>query len=226
MTKILFPWHHKGYYLLSEVGSMLFWEVTHLKTIFGLECWVDIGSAVSTLARWHLSHVIYHSTVEPASCDFILHLVWVCTSSPLTKDLQISFYKEFYSHELQLHLWACLLISFWGLFCQAAVAQAALAFKLYQEKFSGPRWEALEQRGARKQRVLWASTSVKNPSYSDTLYVNPLIGPDTVSLTLLFYTGIWLIVQLGGLWALWTSFCTIWQAIWMFLLKESQITLI
>jgi transaldolase len=73
---------------------------------------------------------------------------------------------------------------------KAAVAQAALAFKLYQEKFSGPRWEALEQRGARKQRVLWASTSVKNPSYSDTLYVNPLIGPDTVSLTLLFYTGI------------------------------------
>ncbi|KAH9567258.1 hypothetical protein CY35_03G020200 [Sphagnum magellanicum] len=64
---------------------------------------------------------------------------------------------------------------------KAAVAQAALAFKLYQEKFSGPRWEALEQRGARKQRVLWASTSVKNPSYSDTLYVNPLIGPDTVT---------------------------------------------
>ncbi len=145
---------------------------------------------MSTLARWHLSHVIYHSTVEPGSCDFILHLVLVCTSSPLTKDLQISFDKEFYSHELQLHLWACPLSSFWGLFCQAAVAQAALAFKLYQEKFSGPRWEALEQRGARKQRVLWASTSVKNPSYSDTLYVNPLIGPDTVSLTLLFYTSI------------------------------------
>lgn len=64
---------------------------------------------------------------------------------------------------------------------KAATAQAALAYKLYQEKFSGPRWEALEKKGARKQRVLWASTSVKNPAYPDTLYVNPLIGPDSVS---------------------------------------------
>jgi len=64
---------------------------------------------------------------------------------------------------------------------QAANSPAALAFKLYQEKFSGPRWEALAKRGAQKQRVLWASTGVKDPSYPDTLYVNPLIGPDTVS---------------------------------------------
>lgn len=64
---------------------------------------------------------------------------------------------------------------------KAAVAQAALAYKLYQEKFSGPRWEALVKKGAKKQRLLWASTSVKNPAYSDTLYVAPLIGPDTVS---------------------------------------------
>lgn len=64
---------------------------------------------------------------------------------------------------------------------KAANAQAALAFKLFQEKFSGPRWKALEARGAKKQRALWASTSVKNPAYPDTLYVDPLIGPDTVS---------------------------------------------
>ena len=64
---------------------------------------------------------------------------------------------------------------------QAALAQAALAYKLYEEKFSGPRWEALKSRGAQKQRLLWASTSVKNPAYPDTLYVSPLIGPDTVS---------------------------------------------
>ncbi|KAI3919283.1 hypothetical protein MKW98_030419 [Papaver atlanticum] len=64
---------------------------------------------------------------------------------------------------------------------KAAVAQAALAYKLYQKKFSGPRWEALVKKGAKKQRLLWASTSVKNPAYSDTLYVAPLIGPDTVS---------------------------------------------
>ena len=67
------------------------------------------------------------------------------------------------------------------LLMQAAVAQAALAYKLYQKKFSGPRWEALVKKGAKKQRLLWASTSVKNPAYSDTLYVAPLIGPDTVS---------------------------------------------
>ncbi|ONK78136.1 uncharacterized protein A4U43_C02F14720 [Asparagus officinalis] len=64
---------------------------------------------------------------------------------------------------------------------KAAVAQAALAYKLYQKKFSGPRWEALVKKGAKKQRLLWASTSVKNPAYPDTLYVAPLIGPDTVS---------------------------------------------
>jgi transaldolase len=61
------------------------------------------------------------------------------------------------------------------------VAQAGLAYKLYQKKFSGPRWEALVKKGAKKQRLLWASTSVKNPAYPDTLYVAPLIGPDTVS---------------------------------------------
>ncbi|KAK4740762.1 hypothetical protein SAY87_024350 [Trapa incisa] len=64
---------------------------------------------------------------------------------------------------------------------KAAVAQATLAFQLYQKKFSGPRWEALVKKGAKKQRLLWASTSVKNPAYSDTLYVAPLVGPDTVS---------------------------------------------
>ncbi|KAF9689033.1 hypothetical protein SADUNF_Sadunf01G0049800 [Salix dunnii] len=64
---------------------------------------------------------------------------------------------------------------------KAAVAQAVLAYKLYQKKFSGPRWEALVKKGAKKQRLLWASTSVKNPAYADTLYVAPLIGPDTVS---------------------------------------------
>lgn len=64
---------------------------------------------------------------------------------------------------------------------KAANAQAALAYQLYQKKFSGPRWEALVMKGAKKQRLLWASTSVKNPAYSDTLYVAPLIGPDTVS---------------------------------------------
>ena len=64
---------------------------------------------------------------------------------------------------------------------KAAVAQAKLAFKLFTETFSGPRWEALATRGARVQRPLWASTSTKIPEYPDTLYVDELIGPDTVN---------------------------------------------
>ncbi len=64
---------------------------------------------------------------------------------------------------------------------KGAVAQAKLAYRQFREVFSGPRWEALAARGARLQRPLWASTSVKNPDYPATLYVDPLIGPDTVN---------------------------------------------
>jgi len=62
-----------------------------------------------------------------------------------------------------------------------AVANAKLAYERYQEIFSGPRWEALAAAGARPQRCLWASTSTKNPAYRDVLYVEELIGPDTVN---------------------------------------------
>jgi transaldolase len=64
---------------------------------------------------------------------------------------------------------------------RAAVAQAKLAYELFRQRFSGPRWQALAARGANLQRPLWASTSTKNPSYPDTLYVDSLIGPDTVN---------------------------------------------
>ena len=64
---------------------------------------------------------------------------------------------------------------------KAAVAQAKLAYQLFLEAFSGPRWQALAARGARVQRPLWASTSTKNDAYPDTLYVDELIGPDTVN---------------------------------------------
>jgi transaldolase len=63
----------------------------------------------------------------------------------------------------------------------AAVAQGKLAYQLFQKTFSGSRWEALAARGAKVQRPLWASTSTKNPAYPDTLYVDELIGPDTVN---------------------------------------------
>ena len=62
-----------------------------------------------------------------------------------------------------------------------AVANARLAYAAFQELFSGPRWERLAAAGARVQRPLWASTGTKNPAYSDTLYVDTLIGPDTVN---------------------------------------------
>lgn len=64
---------------------------------------------------------------------------------------------------------------------QTAVAQGQVAYQIFNQKFSGPRWEALATRGARVQRPLWASTSTKNPAYPDTLYVDQLIGPDTVN---------------------------------------------
>ena len=62
-----------------------------------------------------------------------------------------------------------------------AIANAKLAYQHYQEVFSGPRWEYLAGKGATPQRVLWASTSTKNPDYPDTIYVEELIGPDTVN---------------------------------------------
>lgn len=64
---------------------------------------------------------------------------------------------------------------------KAAVAQAKLAYRLFQERFSGDRWEALKAKGAHLQRPLWASTSTKNPAYPDLLYVDNLIGPHTVN---------------------------------------------
>jgi transaldolase len=64
---------------------------------------------------------------------------------------------------------------------KGAVANAQLAYELFLEKFSGPRWEALAARGAKVQRPLWASTGTKNPAYPKTLYVDTLIAPDTVN---------------------------------------------
>jgi transaldolase len=63
---------------------------------------------------------------------------------------------------------------------RAAIANAKLAYRLFRQKFAGPRWEALAAQGARVQRPLWASTSTKNPEYRDVMYVEELIGPNTV----------------------------------------------
>ncbi len=64
---------------------------------------------------------------------------------------------------------------------KAAIANARLAYQAFEEVFSSPRWESLAAAGAHKQRPLWASTGVKNPEYSDTMYVDQLVAPDTVN---------------------------------------------
>ncbi len=64
---------------------------------------------------------------------------------------------------------------------KAAIANAHLAYHLFEEKFNSPSWRAFESKGAHKQRPLWASTGVKDPSYPDTHYVVELIAPDTVN---------------------------------------------
>jgi transaldolase / glucose-6-phosphate isomerase len=64
---------------------------------------------------------------------------------------------------------------------KVAIANAKLVYQRYQELFSGRRWQALAGRGAQTQRLLWASTGAKNPSYRDVAYIEELIGPDTVT---------------------------------------------
>jgi transaldolase len=64
---------------------------------------------------------------------------------------------------------------------RAAIANAKLAYRLFQSEIASPRWKALASKGATVQRPLWASTSTKNPAYRDVMYVEQLIGPDTVN---------------------------------------------
>jgi transaldolase / glucose-6-phosphate isomerase len=64
---------------------------------------------------------------------------------------------------------------------KVAIANGKLAYQRYQRIFSAPRWQALAAKGAQTQRVLWASTSTKNPAYRDVMYIEELIGPDTVN---------------------------------------------
>jgi len=64
---------------------------------------------------------------------------------------------------------------------ELAIANAKLAYQIYKQVFGGSRWRSLEERGATRQRLLWASTSTKDPDYPDTIYVDNLIGPETVN---------------------------------------------
>src|SRR5918996_6557099 len=62
-----------------------------------------------------------------------------------------------------------------------AIANAKLAYQIYKEVFGGARWSKLAEKGANSQRLLWASTSTKNPDYPDTVYIDNLVGPDTIN---------------------------------------------
>ncbi|NJN56803.1 MAG: transaldolase [Leptolyngbyaceae cyanobacterium SL_5_9] len=64
---------------------------------------------------------------------------------------------------------------------KVAIANAKIAYQEYKKIFGGDRWQALAAKGAKVQRLLWASTSTKNPNYSDVMYVDELVGPDTVN---------------------------------------------
>ena len=68
-----------------------------------------------------------------------------------------------------------------GLLGKVAIANAKLTYQRYQELFSGQRWQALAHKGAQTQRLLWASTGTKNPNYRDVVYIEELVGPDTVN---------------------------------------------
>jgi transaldolase/glucose-6-phosphate isomerase len=68
-----------------------------------------------------------------------------------------------------------------GILGKVAIANGKLTYEAYERIFSAPRWKALAAKGAQTQRVLWASTSTKNPNYRDVLYIEELIGPDTVN---------------------------------------------
>ena len=68
-----------------------------------------------------------------------------------------------------------------GILGKVAIANGKLTYEAYGRIFSSPRWKALAAKGAQTQRVLWASTSTKNPNYRDVIYIEELIGPDTVN---------------------------------------------
>jgi transaldolase len=92
-----------------------------------------------------------------------------------------SFFISRVDNEIDKRLEALATPSAMALRGTAAVNQARLAYAAFQKTFSGPRWDVLAKAGASVQRPLWASTSTKNPSYPDTMYVDELIGPDTVN---------------------------------------------
>ena len=128
------------------------WESVANAYIRGLEKWAATGGDVGRVA---------------SVASFFISRIDSLVDSQLEAKMKAAVGAEKYNVE--------------DLLGKTAIANAKLTYAKYKEIFSGPKWAALAAKGAQTQRLLWASTGTKNPAYSDVLYVEELIGPDTVN---------------------------------------------
>lgn len=122
-----------------------------------------------------------HQKVMDAYIDGLEEYVGTIDADPARVASVASFFISRVDSEVDARLDAIGTAEALALRGKAAIAQGKLAYQAFRHTFSGPRWEALAAEGAVVQRPLWASTSTKNPAYPDTMYVDELIGPDTVN---------------------------------------------
>ena len=128
------------------------WESVANAYLRGLEKWAASGGDVGRLA---------------SVASFFISRIDSLVDSQLEAKMKSAVGAERYNVE--------------DLLGKTAIANAKLTYARYKQLFSGPKWQALAAKGAQTQRLLWASTGTKNPAYSDVLYVEELIGPDTVN---------------------------------------------
>ena len=128
------------------------WESVANAYIRGLEKWAATGGDVGRVA---------------SVASFFISRIDSLVDSQLEAKMKTAVGAEKYNVE--------------DLLGKTAIANAKLTYARYKEVFSGPKWAALAAKGAQTQRLLWASTGTKNPAYSDVLYVEELIGRDTVN---------------------------------------------
>lgn len=137
----------------------------NITLLFGLQRYRDVVEAYIGGLEYRLSNAM--SVKVPMSvASFFLSRIDVLVDPMLEKEMQVD------DPDVELAS---------SLKGQTAIALAKLAYQIYEESFSDKRFRRLAGEGAKTQRVLWASTSTKNPKYSDVRYVEPLIGPDTIN---------------------------------------------
>jgi transaldolase len=151
---------------LPAIEQMLYEGVNiNITLLFSIESYEDVARAyINALERRINENKPVQNVASVAS--FFLSRIDVLTDQLLMHQIPPGSNRDSLPHRL---------------LGQAAVASAKIAYQSFQNIFSGKRWEALTEKGARVQRPLWASTSTKNPEYSDVKYVEPLIGYNTVN---------------------------------------------